>query len=56
MKSLIRAGRFPARFNASQISKGLFNQLRDAISATLAFTGSAVAGDVKILYVHIFQE
>ena len=56
LKTLIRAGKFPARFTAAQISKGLFNQLRDAISATLAFTGSAVAGDMKLLYVHIVQE
>jgi hypothetical protein len=56
MKATIRAGNFPARFTAAQIGQGIFNQLRDAISATLAFTGSAVAGDVKLLYVHIVQE
>lgn len=56
MKSLIRAGNFPARFSLAQISKALFDQLRDAISATLAFAGSAVSGDVKLLYVHIYQE
>ena len=56
MKDLIRAGKFPARFTASQISDALFAQLRDAISATMAFGSSAVSGDVKLLYVDIFQE
>lgn len=56
MKDLIRAGQFPARFTASQISDALFAQLRDAISATMAFGSSAVSGDVKLLYVDIFQE
>jgi hypothetical protein len=56
VKTLIRAEKFPARFTAAQISKGLFNQLRDAISATLAFAGSAIVGDMKLLYVHVVQE
>ena len=56
MKDLIRAGKFPARFAASEISDALFRQLRDAISATMAFGSSAVSGDVKLLYVDIFQE
>jgi hypothetical protein len=56
MKDLIRAGQFPARFTASEISDALFAQLRDAISATMAFGSSAVSGDVKLLYVDIFQE
>jgi hypothetical protein len=56
MKDLIRAGQFPARFAASQITDALFAQLRDAIAATMAFGSSAVSGDVKLLYVDIFQE
>lgn len=56
MKGLIRAGKFPSGFASAEISKALFAQLRDAISATLAFAGSAASGDVKLLYVHIYQE
>jgi hypothetical protein len=36
--------------------QGPFKQLRDAISATLAFAGGEIAGDMKLLYVHIVQE
>ncbi|MEP6653816.1 MAG: hypothetical protein ABJA82_10675 [Myxococcales bacterium] len=56
LKTLVRAGTFPSRFASSDISEALFRQLRDAISATLAFTSSAASGDVKLLYVHVFQE
>jgi hypothetical protein len=56
IKALIRAGTFPSRFAAEQISTALFRQLRDAVSATLAFTGSAVSGHVKALYVSVYQE
>jgi hypothetical protein len=56
MKGLIRAGSFPSRFASAEVSKALFDQLRDAISATLAFAGSAASGDLKLLYVHIYQE
>jgi hypothetical protein len=33
-----------------------FRQLRDSISATLTFTSSAISGDVKALYVAVYQE
>jgi hypothetical protein len=56
MKTLIRAGTFPARFSAAQISQGLFGELRDAISATMAFGSSAVSGTIKVIFVHIYQE
>lgn len=56
IKALIRAGKFPKRFAAEKISSALFRQLRDAIGATLSFTGSAVSGNVKALYVSVFQE
>ena len=56
MKALVRAGTFPSRFAATEVSEALFRQLRDAISATLSFTSSAVSGDAKLLYVHVFQE
>lgn len=56
LKALIRSGTFPARFAASQIQSALFRQLRDSISATLSFVGSATSGNVKALYVSIYQE
>jgi hypothetical protein len=56
LKALIRSGTFPARFGATQIQSALFRQLRDSISATLSFVGSAASGNVKALYVSIYQE
>lgn len=56
MKDLIRAGAFPARFGATQITDALFAQLRDAISATMAFGSSTLSGVIKMIYVDVFQE
>jgi hypothetical protein len=56
IKALILAGKFPKRFAADKIGSALFRQLRDAIGATLSFTGSAISGNVKALYVSVFQE
>ena len=56
IKQLIRMGQFPSRFAADEISTALFSQLRDAIGATLAFTGSAMSGLVKSLFVSVYQE
>jgi hypothetical protein len=56
VKELIRAGQFPARFAADEITAALFKQLRDAVSATLSFVGSATSGNIKALYVSVYQE
>jgi hypothetical protein len=56
VKELIRIGEFPARFSATAIDAALHKELRDAISATLAFTGSGATGIVHKLYVYVFQE
>jgi hypothetical protein len=56
MKALIRAGSFPTRFAATEITEALFAQLRDAISATMAFGSSALNGVLKLIYVDVFQE
>jgi hypothetical protein len=56
MKSLIRAGTFPTRFASTEITQALFGQLRDAISATLAFGSSATSGVLRLIYVDVFQE
>ncbi len=56
MKDLIRAGQFPKRLTSREVSKRLFIQLQDAVSASLAFTGSAVSGQLHTLYVHVVQD
>jgi hypothetical protein len=56
MKGLIRAGSFPKRFATTQVTELLFAQLRDAISATLAFGSSGLNGVLRLVYVDVFQE
>ncbi|HEX3697158.1 MAG TPA: hypothetical protein VH374_17415 [Polyangia bacterium] len=56
VKELIRIGQFPARLQAAEISKRIFTQLKDAISASLSFGSSGAAGGLHYLYVHIYQE
>jgi ribosomal protein L18E len=56
MKELVRSGEFPARFSASEIKKSIFDQLREALDAALSLTSSATSGNVKLLYVSVYQE
>jgi hypothetical protein len=56
VKDLVRAGAFPGRLSSAEITKRLFIQLKDAISATLSLGGSGTSGILKTLYVHVVQE
>jgi hypothetical protein len=56
MKELIRLGQFPARLQTTEVSERLFTQLKDAISAALAFGSSATSGALRYLYVNVVQE
>lgn len=47
LKGFIRAGVYPARYSATQISHALKMQLADAIGATLSFGGSALSGVIR---------
>ena len=53
---LTRSGSFPKRYSGIQITHALQLQLKDAIGASLSFSGSALSGTVKGLAVGIYQE
>lgn len=56
MKTLIRAGTFPSRYSQAQISSALALNLKDAIGASLSFTGSAFSGTVRTLAVGLYEQ
>lgn len=47
LKSLISAGQYPKRFKNIQICNSLRLQLKDAIGASLSFSGSATGGVIR---------
>jgi hypothetical protein len=47
IKALVAAGKYPKRFSKLELSKAVSLQLKDAISATLSFSGSAASGVVR---------
>ncbi len=55
MKSLVRAGTYPSRYSQAQISSALAYKLKDAIGASLSFTGSALSGTVNTLAIGLYE-
>lgn len=47
LKSLVAAGKYPKRYSKLEISSSVGLQLKDAIGATLSFTGSATGGIIR---------
>lgn len=47
VKTMLRAGKYPKRFTQLQVSEAVRLQLKDALGASLSFTGSAMGGVVK---------
>jgi len=47
LKAYVRAGVYPARYTATQVSHSLKMQLADAVGATLSFSGSAMSGVIR---------
>jgi hypothetical protein len=47
LKTLVRAGVFPKRFQTIEVNQAIKNQLRDAMGAALSYTGSATSGLVQ---------
>jgi hypothetical protein len=47
LKSLVAAGKYPKRFSNVAISNTMRLQLKDAIGASLSFTGSATSGVIR---------
>lgn len=56
LKSMMRTGVFPKRYTGIQITHALKLQLKDAIGASMSFSGSALSGSVKGLAIAIHQE
>ena len=47
LKALVAAGKYPKRYTQLAISSSVALQLKDAISATLSFSGSATSGVIR---------
>jgi len=56
LKNLMRSGGVAKRFSNIQISHAIRIQLKDAIGATLSFSGSAVSGEVNALAIGIWEQ
>jgi hypothetical protein len=47
LKTMLRAGLYPKRFSGLEVSHAVRTQLKDALSAALSFTGSALSGTLR---------
>lgn len=56
MKALIGAGKYPQRYTQGQISEALALKVKDALAASMTFTGSAISGLVKTLAVGVYEK
>ncbi|BEU04564.1 hypothetical protein OAG1_33640 [Agarivorans sp. OAG1] len=56
LKTMVRNGVYPKRYAGVQITNALKLQLKDAVGASMSFSGSALSGTVKGLAIGIHQE
>ncbi|MBL4606487.1 MAG: hypothetical protein JKY01_01490 [Pseudomonadales bacterium] len=56
LKRLINTGSYPKRFTGSQITKAMTLQLKDAVGASMSYTGSAQSGTINTLAIGVFEE
>ncbi len=56
IKGLVKTGHFPKRYSGLKITQSLTLQLKDAIGASMSFSGSALSGGVNSLAVGIYEE
>lgn len=56
LKRLINTGVYPKRYAGTQISNTVALQLKDALGATMSFSGSASSGVVKSLAIGVYEE
>lgn len=56
LKGLVKAGHFPKRYSGMRITQSLTLQLKDAIGASMSFSGSALSGSANSLAVGIYEE
>ncbi|CAH1521810.1 conserved hypothetical protein [Vibrio owensii] len=55
-KRLIKSGQAKRRYSPTEINHAIRIQLKDAIGATLSFTGSAISGNVRSIAIGIYEE
>nr|WP_314569226.1 NAD synthetase [uncultured Pseudomonas sp.] len=49
-------GKLPKRISATKMQQNTANHIREALAATLGFSGSAMSGNVKTLAIGIYEE
>ncbi len=52
---MVKKNLYPKRYSNIQITEAMKLQVKDAIGATLSFTGSAVSGVVNSIAVGIYE-
>jgi len=56
LKQMVRSGQFPKSYSGIQFTQALKLQLKDAVGASMSFTGSALSGNVNSLAIGIYEE
>ena len=56
LKRMIRSGHFPKSYSGIQFTQALKLQLKDAVGASMSFSGSALSGTVNSIAVGIYEE
>ncbi|PIW62577.1 hypothetical protein [Shewanella sp. CG12_big_fil_rev_8_21_14_0_65_47_15] len=56
IKKLVKTGTYPTRYSGLTITQSLQLQLKDAIGASMSFTGSALSGTIHSLAIGIYEE
>lgn len=56
VKAMQRSGELPKRLSNTQVRSATLTQIRDALSGTLGFLGSASSGLVKSIAIGVYGE
>jgi len=56
LKNMVKINHYPKRFSGIKITQSLELQLKDAVGASMSFSGSALSGNVNSLAVGIYEE
>ena len=56
MKTLIGSGKYPTRFSQNRINQTIKHQLKDALSASIAVTGSLWSGNLGNIALGIYEQ
>lgn len=56
LKAMIRSGQYPTRFSNNSINAALMLHVKDAVGATLSFSGSLTSGVLREVVIGVFED